>query len=56
MLEHEIDGLGGALFGGIDDVALVFAVFIIDQDDGLAEFEFFENFGDGGEGHGVWEL
>ena len=30
---HEVDRLGGDLGGGADEVALVFAVFVIDDDD-----------------------
>ena len=33
MLGHEIDGLGGDLLAGYDEVALVFTVFVIDEDD-----------------------
>ena len=39
--QHEIDGLGGGEFGGHDEVALVFAVFIVNHDDEFAGFEIF---------------
>jgi hypothetical protein len=51
FFEGEIDGLGGDFFGRVDEVALVLAVFIVNQDDGFAGAELVENFGDGGKGH-----
>jgi hypothetical protein len=33
--DHEVDGRGGDLLGRDDEVALVFAVFVIDQHDHL---------------------
>ena len=56
-LGHEVDGFGGDLFGGQGEVAFVFAVFVVDQDDHAALANFFDGFFDGGEwrvsfGHG----
>ena len=36
LLEHEVDDLGGDLLGGDDEVALVLAVFVVDDDHHLA--------------------
>ena len=36
MLGHEVDGFGGNLLGGHGEVALVFAVFVVDDDDHAA--------------------
>ena len=33
VAHHEIDGLRRRLFGGDDQVALILAIFVIDQDD-----------------------
>ena len=39
-------------FGGTDEVAFIFAAFVIDEHDHLAGAEGGEDFGNGGEGHG----
>ena len=36
VLDHEIDRFGRDVLGGDDDVAFVFAIFLVDQDDHLA--------------------
>ena len=51
VLDHEVDRLGRDLLGRDDEVALVLAVFIIDQDDHLAGLEVFEDFGNGRKRH-----
>ena len=43
---HEVDGFGGAELGGDGEVAFVFAVFVVDEDDHATGFELFEGFGD----------
>ena len=48
-LGHEIDGFGGDFFGGHGEVAFVFAVFVVDQDDHAALADFFDGFFDRGE-------
>ncbi len=50
--EHEIDGFGGDEFSGADEVAFVFAVFVVDEDDHAAGFEGGDDVGDFGTGHG----
>ena len=50
-LDHEVDGGGGAFVGGDDEIAFVFSVFIIDDDDHSSVLQFFENVGDGAEWH-----
>jgi len=50
VLGHEIDGFRRDVFGGHDEVALVFAVFFIDQHDHAAGFEFGDDFGGAGNG------
>ena len=50
---HEVDGFGGDELGGHGEVALVFAVFVIDDDQHAAGADFFDRLGDGGECHGV---
>ena len=47
---HEVDGFGRDLFGGHGEVAFVFAVFVVDQDDHAALANFFDGFFDGAEG------
>ena len=53
--DHEVDDLRRDELCWDDDVALVFAVFIVDEDDGAAGSYFFEDLGDGCEGQG-WVL
>src|SRR6185437_9104857 len=45
---HEIDGLGGDVFGGEGEVAFVFAVFVVDDDQHAAGANFVEGSGDVG--------
>ena len=57
VLSHEVDGFGGDFFGGHGEVAFVFAVFVVDEDDHAPLADFFNGFFDGGEfrcrfGHG----
>ncbi|MCW0417050.1 hypothetical protein NB689_002804 [Xanthomonas sacchari] len=47
--DHEIDVRGLDQFGGHDQVALVFAVLVVDDDHHAAGAEFFQQLGDGGE-------
>lgn len=47
---HEIDRFGRDVFGGHDEVALVFAVFFIDQDDHATGLEFGDDLSGGGNG------
>ena len=49
VLGHEVDGFGGDFFGGHGEVALVFAVFVVDEDDHAALANFFDGFFNGGE-------
>ena len=44
ILGHEIDGLGGHMLGGHDQITLVFPVFIIHQDNHLALADVFDQF------------
>ena len=46
---HEVDGLGGDELGGEGEVAFVFAVFVVDDDDHASGAELFEGSGDVGE-------
>ena len=43
LLEHEIHDLGSDLLRGDDEVALVFAVLVVDDDNGFADAEVFDN-------------
>src|ERR1700722_5146835 len=43
-LGHEVDGFGGDFLGGHGEVAFVFAVFVVDQDDHAALADFFDGF------------
>ena len=43
---HEVDGLGSDEFGGEGEVAFVFAVFVVDDDDHASGAELFEGSGD----------
>ena len=52
MFDHEVDGFGGNELGGHEQVAFVFAVFGIGDDDHFAGFEVSQDFGDGGNGGG----
>ena len=45
---HEIDDFRGHCFCGADQVAFIFTVFIIHQDDHLPVFQFFQYFRYGG--------
>jgi hypothetical protein len=49
VLGHEVDGIGGDLFGGHGEVAFVFAVLVVDEDDHAALADLFDGFFDGGE-------
>ncbi len=49
---HEVDDVGRDFFGGYGDVAFVFAIFIVDDDEHPAGPEVFDGFGDGSKGHG----
>ena len=49
VLGHEVDGFGGDFFGGHGEVAFVFAVFVVDEDDHASLANFFDGFFDGGE-------
>ena len=42
FVEHEIDDFGRDLFGGDDEVAFVFAVFVVHDDHDLAVAEIFD--------------
>ena len=48
-LGHEVDGFGRDFFGGHGEVAFVFAVFVVDQDDHAALSDFLDGFFYGGE-------
>src|SRR5690606_27629621 len=45
--DHEIDGLGSDVIGGQHQIALVFAIFFIDQNDHAARAQLGDDFGDG---------
>src|SRR6266404_9692705 len=49
VLSHEVDGVGSDFLGGHGEVAFVFAVFVVDEDDHAALTDFFDGFFDGGE-------
>ena len=49
VLGHEVDRLGGGQFGGHAEVALVFALLVIHQDDHAAAADLLERFLDGDE-------
>lgn len=51
--DHEVDGFGGAGLGGVDDVAFIFAVFVVDEDDGLARPQVGQDVLDGAHRHGL---
>ena len=46
---HEVDGFGSDGVGGHGQIAFVFAVFVIDEDDHASLAHFFDRFFDGGE-------
>ena len=46
---HEVDGVRGDLFGGHGEVAFVFAVLVVHEDDHAALANLFDGFLDGGE-------
>ena len=48
---HEINDLGGDLFGGDGEVAFVLAVFVVYHDEDAAGADFFHGFGNGDERH-----
>ncbi len=39
MLGHEIDGLGGGVLSGDDEIALILTIFVIHQDDEFPAFD-----------------
>jgi len=49
MLGHEIDSVGRDFFGGHGEVAFVFAVLIVNEDDHVSLADIFDGFFDGGE-------
>ena len=49
--QEKVHRRGVHLLGGVDKVAFVLSVFVIDQDNGLAGLEFVEDFGDRGKWH-----
>ncbi len=49
---HEVDRLGRDELGGQGQIALVFAVFVVDHHQHAAGAEFLDGLGDGGERHG----
>ena len=49
-LGHEVDGVGRNLFGGHSEVALVLAIFIVDDDNHASRADFGDSGGDVGEG------
>ena len=46
---HEVDGFGRDFFGGHGEVAFVFAVLVVDENDHAALADFLDSFFDGGE-------
>jgi hypothetical protein len=50
---HEVDRLRRDEVGGDDDIAFVFAILLVDQDDHAAGLQFSDDFERGNEGHGV---
>ena len=52
VFRHEVDGFGGDVFGGDDQVAFVFAVFVIHEDDHFADADVVDDFRGGVQGHG----
>ena len=49
MLGHEIDRLGRRFLGWNDEVALVFPIFLVNEDDHLALLNIFDDLVDRGE-------
>ena len=49
---HEVDDVGRDFFGGDGDVAFVFAIFIVDDDQHPAGPKILDGFGDGSKRHG----
>src|SRR5260370_11871291 len=49
VLGHKVDGVGGDFFGGHGEVAFVFAVLVVDEDDHAALADLFDGFFDGSE-------
>ena len=49
--DHEVDVGRLDQFGRHDQIALVFAILVVDDDDHAAVADFFQQFGDGGETH-----
>jgi len=47
---HEVDGFGGDVLSGKGEVAFVFAILVIDDDDHAAGADFVEGAGDADEG------
>jgi hypothetical protein len=52
LAHHEVDVLGAHLFGGHDQVALVLAVFVVEDHHHAASADIVEDFGNGVEAHG----
>ena len=50
MLGHEVDGFGSNFFGGEGEIAFVFAIFVIDDDDHPSGADLFDRGGDVGKG------
>jgi len=53
MGDHEVDVGRPHQFGGHDQVALVLAILVVDDDDHAAVADFFQQFGDWSKGHRV---
>ena len=56
LRDHEVDRLGRDLLGGDDQVALVLAVLVIDQDDHAPVAQLLEGLLDGAERGGSWDM
>ena len=48
---HEVDGFGGDVFGGHDEVAFVLAVFVVHEDDHFAGAQVVDDFLGAVQGH-----
>jgi hypothetical protein len=51
VADHEVDGFGRHEFGGHQEVAFVFAVFLVHQDDHAAGLDFGNDFFGAADGH-----
>ena len=49
---HEVDRLGRDVVGGEDEIALVLAIFLVDEDHHAAGGQLGDELGNGGDGHG----